>query len=528
MICVSLGRTRHSSMMEEHRALAEKKAELVELRVDYMRKRPDIGLLLKERPTPVVVTCRRRSDRGRWFGTEEQRQAILREAIIAGAEYVDLEDDIAKSVRRYGKTKRIVSYHNFDETPVELYDIHRRMAQCDADIIKIVTMANSPADNVRMLEMVSAAEIPTVGFCMGELGTISRILCGRAGSPFTYASFSRERELAPGQLSYAEVRNLYRYNRITKDTKVFGVIGDPIAHSKSPLIHNAAFRKLGIDAVYLPLRIPADVLQPSLKEFDRLRISGYSVTIPHKEAALQFCDIMADETDLIGAANTLIRHDDEWIATNTDAPAALDVIQQGLKKAGGVTDLAGRRVLILGAGGVSRAVGYALIRAGAAVSISNRSRERGRELAAELECQFVSWENRGAETCEVLINCTSVGMHPNLDESPFEQHWLGDSTLVFDTVYNPEQTLLLKHARERGCPTVSGVEMFVQQAARQFELFTGQPAPTEYMAETLRVSTSAAHAVIEPADITPARPQKIVLRPVAEADDMDETDAADD
>lgn len=528
MICVSLGRTRHSSMMEEHRALAEKKAELVELRVDYMRKRPDIGLLLKDRPTPVVVTCRRRIDRGRWFGTEEQRQAILREAIIAGAEYVDLEDDIAKSVRRYGKTKRIVSYHNFDETPLELYDIHRRMAQCDADIIKIVTMANSPADNVRMLEMVATAEIPTVGFCMGELGTISRILCGRAGSPFTYASFSRERELAPGQLSYAEVRNLYRYNRITRDTKVFGVIGDPIAHSKSPLIHNAAFRKLGIDAVYLPLRIPADVLQPSLKEFDRLSISGYSVTIPHKEAALQFCDTMADETDLIGAANTLIRHDGKWIATNTDAPAALDVIQQGLRKAGGVTDLAGRRVLILGAGGVSRAVGYALIRAGAAVSISNRSRERGRELAAELECQFVSWENRGAETCEVLINCTSVGMHPNLDESPFEQHWLGDSTLVFDTVYNPEQTLLLKHARERGCPTVSGVEMFVQQAARQFELFTGQAAPTEYMAETLRVSTSAAHAIIEPADIAPAKPQKIALRPVAEADDIDEADEADD
>ncbi len=519
MICVSLGRTRHSSMLEEHRALAEKKAELVELRVDYMRKRPDVGLLLKNRPTPVVVTCRRRADRGRWFGTEEQRQAILREAIIGGAEYVDLEDDIARSIRRYGTTKRIISYHNFEETPLELYDIHRRMAQCDADIIKIVTMANSPADNVRMLEMVSAAEIPTVGFCMGEFGTISRILCGRAGSPFTYASFSSERELAPGQLSFAEVRNLYRYNKITKDTRVFGVIGDPIAHSRSPLIHNAAFRKLGIDAVYLPLRIPADLLLPSLKEFDRLKISGYSVTIPHKESVLQFCDTMAEDTDLIGAANTLIRTDDQWVATNTDAPAALDVIQQGLRKAGSVTDLAGRKVLILGAGGVSRAVGHALIGAGAAVSVTNRSRERGRALAAELGCQFTSWENRGSEMCEVLINCTSVGMHPNLDESPFEQHWIGDSTLVFDTVYNPEQTLLLKFARERGCPTVSGVEMFVQQAARQFEIFTGQPAPVEYMAETLRVSTSAAHAIVSPPETAPVLKPKTVLRPIAEPDD---------
>lgn len=484
--------------MEEHRALAEKGAELVELRVDYMRKRPDIGLLLKNRPTPVVVTCRRRTDRGRWFGTEEQRLAILREAIIAGAEYVDLEDDIAKSIRRYGNSKRIVSYHNFDETPLELYDIHRRLAQCDPDVIKIVTMANSPADNVRMLEMVGAAEIPTVGFCMGELGTISRILCGRAGSPFTYASFSRERELAPGQLSFAEVRNLYRYNRITKSTRVFGVIGDPIAHSRSPLIHNAAFRHLGIDAVYLPLRIPADLLLNSLTEFDRLGISGYSVTIPHKEGVLQFCNSLDEETDAIGAANTLFRKDDQWIAANTDASAALESIQEGLKKAGGVTDLVGRRALILGAGGAARAVGHALMRNGAAVSVTNRSRDRGRILASELGCQFVSWENRGAEACEILVNCTSVGMHPNLDESPFEQHWISDTTLVFDTVYNPEQTLLLKHARERGCPTVSGIEMFIRQAGRQFELFTGCPAPLDYMKETLRKSMSAARAVVEP------------------------------
>ncbi|HRA87629.1 MAG TPA: hypothetical protein PK992_06165, partial [Planctomycetaceae bacterium] len=127
---------------------------------------------------------------------------------------------------------------------------------------------------------------------------------------------------------------------------------------------------------------------------------------------------------------------------------------------------------------------------------------------------------------EILINCTAVGMHPKLDESPFEPHWLGDSTLVFDTVYNPEQTLLLKHARERGCPTVSGVEMFVRQAAKQFELFTGQPAPLEYMAETLRVSTSAAHAVVSPAAAPVTMPRPIV-RPVIESEDDDEEEEDD-
>ena len=154
--------------------------------------------------------------------------------------------------------------------------------------------------------------------------------------------------------------------------------------------------------------------------------------------------------------------------------------------------------------------------------MTNRSRDRGRALAAELGCQYVSWENRGAESCDVLINCTSVGMHPKLDETPFEQNWLGDSTLVFDTVYNPEQTLLLKHARERGCPTVSGVEMFVRQAAKQFELFTGQVAPIEYMAETLRVSTSAAHAIVSPVEAAAVVKPKVVLRPIVELDDDDD------
>jgi 3-dehydroquinate dehydratase/shikimate dehydrogenase len=483
-------------MMEEHRALAEKGAELVELRVDFMRKRPDIGRLLKDRPTPVVVTCRRKVDRGRWFGTEEQRLAILREAIIGGAEYVDLEVDVAGSIRRYGKTKRIISYHNFDETPLELFDIYQRMRKLDPDVIKIVTMANSPGDNVRVLEMVGAADVPTVGFCMGEMGTLSRVLCGRYGAPFTYASFSREREMAPGQLSWAEVRNLFRFDQINQQTVVFGVIGDPIAQSKSPLIHNAAYRKLGLNAVYLPIRIPQDRLLESLKELERLQVAGYSVTIPHKEGVLQYVDQMDEATDLMGAANTLFKRDGQWCATNTDAPAAVSAIQEGLRKAGNIPELAARKVLILGAGGAARAVGHALLQHGAVVTLTNRSRDRGKSLASELGCQFTSWENRGSEICDVLVNCTSVGMHPNVDESPFEQHWLSDSALVFDTVYNPEQTLLLKQARDRGCPTVSGVEMFIRQAALQFGLFTGYEAPVEYMAETLRRSNAAARTIV--------------------------------
>jgi len=491
MICISLGRTRHSAFLEGHQHLAELNAELVELRVDWIRKRPDIGRLLKDRPTPVLVTCRRPEDRGRWSGTEEQRLALLREAIIAGAEYVDIEEDVAKTIPRYGDTKRIVSYHNFDETPLELSKIHQRMTQLDPDIIKIVTMANKPSDNVRILEMVRAAEVPTIGFCMGEFGTISRILCGQMGSPFTYAGFSSEREMAPGQLTFAETRNLYRFNKITKDTQIFGVIGDPIAHSLSPLLHNAAFREVGFDGVYLPLRIPADNLQESLQEYEKLNLSGYSVTIPHKEAVLEFADVPDEQSETIGAANTLFKKDNQWHATNTDYDAIAETIVAALEKSPThAADLAGRRVLILGAGGVARAAASAMQQRGATVVVTNRTRQRGEALAAELECLFVNWANRGAEACEILINCTSVGMHPDINKSPFEDYWLNEDMLVFDTVYTPENTLLLKDARARGCATASGLEMFVRQAAQQFKLFTGQEPPLDHMTETLRRALS--------------------------------------
>ena len=492
MICVSLGRTRHSAFLEGHRQLAEQKAELVELRVDWIRRRPDIGRLLKDRPTPVVVTCRRKEDRGLWMGDEDQRRAVLREAIIGGAEYVDIEEDIAKSIPRYGKTQRIVSYHNFDETPGELYDIYERMTQCDPDVIKIVTMANSPTDNVRILEMAEAAQIPTVAFCMGEFGIPSRILCARTGAPFTYAGFSREREMAPGQLTFAEVRNLYRYNKITKNTKVFGVIGDPIAHSKSPLLHNAAFRKIGFDGVYLPLRIPADVLKVSLQEYEKLGFQGFSVTIPHKEDVLDFADSPDVQSDLIGAANTLFKVGTEWHATNTDYDAIIETINDAMVAAKlDQPSFKDKRVLILGAGGVARAAACAMQQQDANVVITNRTRNRAKVLAEELGCRTTLWANRGSEQCDILINCTSVGMHPNVDETPYEQHWLNESMLVFDTVYTPENTLLLKHARLRGCPTASGIEMFIRQAAHQFKLFTGQEPPMEYMIETLRRSLSA-------------------------------------
>lgn len=497
MICVSLGRTRHKMMIAEHKALAEKGAQLVELRLDWLGSPPDLGRLLKDKPTSVVITCRRSQDKGLWQGNEEQRQTLLRSAIVAGVDYVDLEEDVAAAIRRYGKTKRIVSYHNFEKTPDDIEAIHARLCKLDPDVVKIVTLANQPGDNIRLLQLVADSKTPTVGFCMGDLGVWSRVLCAKYGSPFTYATFSSERTMAPGQLTFEDTRDVYHFDRINRETQIFGVVADPVAHSLSPLIHNAAFQKMGLNCVYVPFRVPRDRLIPTLADFAWLEVRGYSVTLPHKVAALEVTANYNGPVAEIGALNTLYRDEsNRWWGANTDCDAALQSLRQvySSKSEEGTTaddPLVGKRVLILGAGGVARAIATGLLKAGAAVTICNRTKAKAAELAKELGCVLVGWENRGATGCDILINCTSVGMHPKIDETPFAAHWLTESMLVFDTVYSPERTLLIANARERGCRIVTGVEMFVRQAARQFELFTGQAAPESTMRDTLRRAISS-------------------------------------
>lgn len=490
MICVSLARTRHRMMIAEHQVLKDKGAELVELRVDWLSRAPELSRLITQRPTPVVFTCRRPTDGGRWKGSEDERQTLLRAAIVAGVEYVDLERDVATKIRRYGKTKRIVSHHDFVQTPDDLEEIYASMCELDADILKVVTMANSPADCVRLLKLAEGAKIPTIAFCMGEFGVISRLLCGRYGAPFTYATFSKEREIAPGQLSFEEMQKLYRYDAITKQTKLFGVLGDPIGHSLSPLLHNKAMQQIGYDGCYIPLRVPPDQFSSTLDDFQWLGIQGYSVTIPHKEAALAKYPLCDDEVRKIGAANT-IYHDTDgaWRSCNTDLAAAMESLQLGMRE---LESLEGKRVLILGSGGAARAIGFGVMHRGGALVVTSRTTNRAKQLAEELGCRFCTWENRGSEGVDVLINCTPVGMSPNVDDSPFQAHWLQEELLVFDTIYNPEQTLLIRQARERGCRTVTGIEMFIRQAAAQFKLFTGQPAPLDGMRDTLRRAISAA------------------------------------
>ncbi|MCH1495021.1 MAG: shikimate dehydrogenase, partial [Rubripirellula sp.] len=467
-------------MIAEHQYLVEQGADLVELRLDYIGRAVSLSRLLNDRPGPVVITARRRGDGGRWLKSEEERVMLLRSAIAAGVEYVDIEADIASQIPRYGTTKRIISYHDMDETPENLEELHAAMAEEDADIVKIATMANSFADNLRMINLVKNANIPTIGICMGESGVLTRILANRLGSPFTYATFSSGRQMAPGQLDWKEMKDLYRYDSIDSQTAFFGVVADPVAHSYSPLIHNRAFQDQKINARYFPLRVSKSDLPNFLKQTEELGISGLSVTIPHKEEALSHCTQAESSANGIGAVNTLIVNGEDTLGYNTDYRAAMDCVDElfSIDKDSG-RSMRGMTALVLGAGGVSRAIAWGLKQRNADVIISSRTLERSQILAAEIGCRAIEWEFRHDHRINLLVNGTPVGMHPDVDSSPYNASAMNQYLAVFDTVYNPENTLLIKHSKRAQCRIITGIDMFVRQAAYQYKLFTGKEAPFE-------------------------------------------------
>lgn len=483
-------------LMAEHKHLAEQGVELVELRLDYIRRPVNLKRLLDERHCPVVATCRRVQEGGRWQRTEEDRLYLLRTAIADGADYVDLELDIAGKIPRYGTTKRIVSYHNFYETPTNLAEIHEKMAECDPDIIKIATMANDPLDNFKTLHICQTKNsIPTVAFCMGEMGLPSRILCGRFGSPMTYATFNEDRLLAPGMLTYKQMMEEYHYNEINEETKILGVIGDPLGHSLSPLVHNACIRAAGLNIVYLPFRVPEEMLDEFLERSRRIHLNGLSVTIPHKEQILSNIQHLDDNVIGIRAANTVVYRGERAYGYNTDCEAAVESLSTTLEQhepSENGKPLRDKTVLVLGAGGAARAVGFGMHDAGAKVFICARDYRKATSLASHLGCKSLDWPARQNFDLDVLINCTPVGMHPNLDEAPFEKSWLNRKMTVFDCVYNPEQTLLIKYARQVGCVVVTGVDMFVRQAKDQFKHFTGLDADMDLIRDLVKKSLSAA------------------------------------
>jgi 3-dehydroquinate dehydratase / shikimate dehydrogenase len=459
--------------LRERRDLASRHADLVELRLDGVRDL-DIEGALAGRRVPVVLTCRSRSEGGAFDGAEEQRLAFLAQAVRQGAEYVDVEWSSAFSPLLALRRGRgiVLSSHDFDGVTPDLAGRWRAMRATGAETVKLAVMAHALCDTLPLLELgrVAADAGGTALVAMGLPGLVSRVLAVRFGSCWTYAGEAA----APGQLPAERMLEEFRFRTLTAATRVFGVVGRPVGHSVSPSLHNAAFDETGEDAVFLPLEAA------SADDFRRfasvLGLAGASVTAPFKQALADGADCEADDpAGRLGVVNTLKASGGGWQARNTDVAGFLAPLD-----ARGVR-LDGRRVSIIGSGGAARAVAFALAGRGAVVTIHGRDRVRAERAAAVSPGTSATDTAVAAGGWDLLVNATPVGTWPNAGETPVPAHVLAGGRLVYDLVYNPARTRLLAEAAAAGCAVIGGLEMLVAQAARQFEWWTGRPAPVAAM-----------------------------------------------
>ncbi|MHC4080762.1 MAG: type I 3-dehydroquinate dehydratase [Planctomycetota bacterium] len=499
-------------------------ARLIEWRVDALAGQAaavaGAAALLAGSPAPCIITCRDVSEGGEYDGGDEPRAALYEASLLGDSppRYIDVElatwqhspslrqrvsVALAESRRRRDvQPSLILSVHDFERRPANLLQrVEAMTVEPACSVIKVAWHARSLRDNLEVLDLIAERRKPTIALCMGPFGLLSRVLAPKVGGFLVYAADRPAAQTAPGQPTVGELRNLYGFDRIGPETRVYGVIGWPVEHSQSPAVHNAGFAATDADAVYLPLPVPAEyehfkATVGVLVDHGRLDFRGASVTVPHKENLLRFVEERGGGVDeqsrRIGAANTLSVADDGRLECfNTDAPGMLDALcaAMAIEPSG----LAARTVAVIGAGGVGRAVAAALSYAGATVTVFDITRWRVDALAAALNGQptasgtpaQVTAGMPQALTCggfDIYVNCTPVGMAggPGEGQSPLpEDVPLDAGVTVFDCVYAPRRTPLLAQAEAAGARAVSGLDMFLRQAAMQFERWTGEPAPVE-------------------------------------------------
>ncbi len=481
-ICIALGFPDAESLLAHARSEYEDGERFFEFRLDYLPK-PEQGIaamrkfLARHADCTILATCRRHQNMGRFNGSVEEQVRVLEDAITAGAKAVDVEIESAEVCGPRLENLRsraylLLSYHNYGGTQAP-EAVLRRMQRVPADGYKIVTTAKKPSDNCKLLDVARAhPRTQMVLLAMGEIGFPTRVLSTSFGSLYTYAAPNAAAGTATGQVSARLLRNLYRVEKISRDAKIFGVIADPVRHSISPAVHNRAFQARRIDAVYLPFLVHPVQLKDFFLLAERMPLAGFSVTLPHKQKILRYLDHVDPLARRIGAVNTVWRKSGKWRGTNTDADGVTRPLAKRLK-------LAKASVLVVGNGGAARGAAYALAEAGAKLSITGRNVDRVRVLARASGAELLTREQAEARKFDVLVHATPLGMHPRVDQCFFQGRIPAE--MVFDMVYNPLETMLLRKAKSQGAEIVSGLEMFIEQAVRQFEIFTGESAPKAVM-----------------------------------------------
>ena len=462
----------------------------MEFRLDYLKQPlaalPKIRRFLETHQYITAIgTCRRAANGGRFKGSLASQLAILNKAQAAGCQFVDIELESAQKTKpdvlaRLRKSAGvIISFHDFRATR-NLDATLDKMLRIPADYYKIVTTAATLSDNVTMMKFLQAQsdKQALIGLCMGEQGVISRVLSVRAGSAFTFGAVSAESKTAPGQVSARDLRSTYRIDQVDAATRIYGVAGDPVEHSLSPVIMNTALRRENVNGVYVALH--AKTLKDLLYCMREIPLHGISVTMPYKQAIVEHLDNTDAHTAKIGACNTVVRgQDGKLYGFNTDIVGVVRPLEQRLT-------IENAKVLVIGAGGAARAAVFGLKERGAEVWILNRTAVKAQKLARQAKAHVIKRADLRKTAFDVIINATPVGMG-NTRDCPLKEDEV-QAKVVFDMVYDPVETRLLQIARSKGIAVVAGMEMFVHQAAHQFEIWTGKPAPA---GEMLRVVTIA-------------------------------------
>lgn len=517
---------------------------MVELRVDRIGDVDAVERLLRQpHDVSYILTIRTVDEGGAWDGDEAQRIALFERLGLLLPGFIDLEfaawqrsanlrqkiglvadvaghtpNPITDWPMRRAKNALILSHHDLAGTPsdTDMMRLVERMLATPAAAIKVVFNPSDAWDALRilMLQVLARGRKPLIAMGIGEAGLITRVLARRQGMFAAYAALERGGEAAAGQPTIADLRSTYRWDAISPTSRVYGVIGWPVSQSKGPALHNAALSADAIDAVYLPIPV-----RPTYEAFETFiwmgamrpwtGLSGFSVTIPHKEHALRWLRENGGEitplAERCGAVNTLVRRDDgSWLGDNTDVHGvwhALDSLRRDVSDSAseggpppafvpGNRPQTFARVAVLGAGGVARAVVIALQQRGCQVTLFNRTPERAEALARELGCDWAAWDRRSEADVDLLVNCTSVGMSPAVEQSPLPPEALRPGMTVFDTVYSPAHTRLLRDASAAGCRTISGEWLFAGQAAEQYRRWHQRTVPASVDWPGLRLPSS--------------------------------------
>jgi 3-dehydroquinate dehydratase / shikimate dehydrogenase len=458
----------------------------IEIRLDWLRDRKEqqqflSGLNTLRASATFITTCRHRDAGGRYDGPVATQVALLGAALRAGCRWCDLEvESLSHSsdfvvALHLQRGKWILSSHNFGR-PQSAKSLRSRISALESmsrkhgfAAIKIASQCDSFADSLHILRLARAVR-NVIAVPMGDAATPARILALREGSALAYAPV--ETATAPGQVSLEEMKNLYRADKLDRNTRIYGVIGNPIGHSLSPRMHNAGFQARRVNAVYLPFQVKD--LSDFLNAIEPLGIRGFSITLPHKESVLRHLDDCDPLAATIGAVNTVVvRNRGKLYGYNTDYVGVLRALERRMP-------IRGSRVLIFGAGGAARAVAFALESGGATVAVCARRPAQAKKIAHAVHGEAVPRAALRREFFDAIVNATPVGMHPHENESPFDAREL-NCRLVFDLIYRPRETKLLKLAARRGIEIISGIEMFLAQGIAQWEIWMGERAPEKAM-----------------------------------------------